>query len=114
VQTGVKVVGVQRVGDSDPHSKRFVVTCQKSRGAGEGGDGSDGEHSPAQAGLKSRRSSLYAGLGSEDYQPSAAGDSAATEEAQQSGAGGAAGRDRVKETFTLPCDGIIMATGSSR
>lgn len=118
MRTGVKVVGVQRLAVNESHSiqldqKRFVVTYQTSRGTEEDGGG-------AQAGLKGRRSSLYAGLGSEDYQPSTSSGTTATEE-QQSGAGGAAAgahsgnsRGSQKETFTLSCDSIIMATGSSR
>jgi hypothetical protein len=119
VRTGVKVVGVQRFAVNESHSiqldqKRFVVTYQTSRGTDEDGGG-------AQAGLKGRRSSLYAGLGSEDYQPSTSSGTTTTTEEQQSGAGGAAAgahsgnsRSGQKETFTLPCDSIIMATGSSR
>jgi hypothetical protein len=126
VLTGVKVVGVTQptttgtaetraADDGTSHRRKFTVTYQCGGGSGDVGvdttlaaDGA-GAQGSSGAVLRSKRSSLYEGLGSEDYadQNSEVGDEIAL-------GSGDYKPSRSKETKVLECDRVIIATGSSR
>jgi hypothetical protein len=127
VLTGVKVVGVTQptttgtaetsaADDEATHRRKFTVTYQCGGSSGEVGadltlaaDGAASAQGSSGAVLRSKRSSLYEGLGSEDYadQNSEVGDESAL-------GGGDYKPSRSKETKVLECDRVIIATGSSR
>jgi hypothetical protein len=123
VLTGVKVVGVTQPTTTEPsttndyttHRRKFTVTYQCGGSSGEAGADTTltaddiGSKESSGAVLRSKRSSLYEGLGSEDY----AGQN--SEIVDESALGGTEYKpSRSKETKVLECDRVIIATGSSR
>jgi predicted flavoprotein YhiN len=121
VLTGVKVVSVTQptttgtaettaTDDGTSHRRKFTVTYQCGGSSGEAGAdvtlAAAGAQGSSGAVLRSKRSSLYEGLGSEDYagQNSEVGDEIALDNKPS----------RSKETKVLECDRVIIATGSSR
>lgn len=114
VLTGVKVVGVRAsVPSTDQQTappRKFVVTYQSGTGSQPATvGGADTRGGDGGAVLKSRRSSLYEGLGSTDYVGT-----------DVNGGGGLDGDSAVvttraaREMVQLECDRVIVATGSSR
>jgi predicted flavoprotein YhiN len=130
VLTGVKVVSVTQptttgtaetsaTNEETPHRRRFAVTYQCGGSSGEAradmtqtveGTGAQGS---SGAVLRSKRSSLYEGLGSEDY--AGQGSEVVGESGIDSTMDSADSKpSRSKETKVLECDRVIIATGSSR
>jgi predicted flavoprotein YhiN len=130
VLTGVKVVGVTQptitgltetttANTETPHRRKFTVTYQCGGSSGEAGadtmqttDGTGFKESSGAV-LRSKRSSLYEGLGSGDYagQNSEVVDESGIDSTMDSGD---YKPSRSKETKVLECDRVIIATGSSR
>lgn len=102
---GAKVTGVTRqtaASESAAQSgaqgsgRAYTVTFQRSSG------GEDGNEGGGQV-LRSSRSSLYEGLGSQQREGRDGG-----------GDKGSGSARREKSTLAIDCDRVIMATGSSR